>query len=75
MTRIPLLAALPATHALAGRAHLNLRELADEEWLTCTPHLSTPPPGQVQALRFRPSVRLLGCGPASRQWPAPRVPS
>jgi DNA-binding transcriptional LysR family regulator len=63
LTRIPLLAALPATHALAGRAHLNLRELADEEWLTCTPHLSTPPPEQVQALYqtfgLRPRIRAV----------------
>lgn len=63
MTRIPLLAALPATHALAGRAHLKLRELVDEEWLTCTPHLSTPPPGQVQALYqtfgLRPRIRAV----------------
>lgn len=50
LIRIPLLVALPAAHPLAGHARLHLRELAQEEWLTCTPHLSTPPPEQVQAL-------------------------
>ncbi|UBV44987.1 LysR family transcriptional regulator (plasmid) [Deinococcus taeanensis] len=50
LTRIPLLAALPADHALAGRAHLRLRDLAGEEWLTCTPNATTLPPEQVQAL-------------------------
>ncbi|GAA0501320.1 LysR family transcriptional regulator [Deinococcus depolymerans] len=64
LTRIPLLAALPAAHPLAGSARLHLRELADEEWLTCTPHHTTPPPEQVQALYQtfgqQPRIRAVG---------------
>lgn len=50
LIRIPLLAALPAEHPLAAQSSLSLRELAQEEWLTCTPYATTLPPEQVQAL-------------------------
>ncbi|GGL00753.1 LysR family transcriptional regulator [Deinococcus radiotolerans] len=50
LARIPLLAALPQEHPLAAHASLALRDLAQEEWLTCTPYATTLPPEQVQAL-------------------------
>ncbi|GGR92385.1 LysR substrate-binding domain-containing protein [Deinococcus sedimenti] len=50
LARIPLLAALPEEHPLADRPGLSLRDLAHEEWLTCTPYATTLPPEQVQAL-------------------------
>jgi len=50
LASIPLLAALPQEHPLAARASLSLRELAQEDWLTCTPYATTLPPEQVQAL-------------------------
>lgn len=64
LIRIPLLAALPSTHPLAGRTSLHLRELAAEEWLTCTPYATTLPPEQVQALcqafGVLPRIRAVG---------------
>lgn len=50
LARIPLLAALPREHPLSAQDTLHLRDLAHEEWLTCTPYATSLPPEQVQAL-------------------------